>query len=124
GTLGRHDNDAVFSLTFYKVVFPLLVQIVLVLLPSFCGMYKGLGMTTLPLLLRTILWAPAIAIMALLAITQTVFWAAMATHHLAWLHRGWQMPPLLFAVAGPVVYWLATTGRQRWCGKATRPIVL
>ena len=124
GALGRHDNYAVFSLTFYKVVFPLLAQMVLVLLPSFWGMYKGLGMDTLPLLLRTILWTPAIAIMAVLAATQAVFWAAMATHNLTWLQHGWQLPLLRFAVAGPVVYWVATAGWQRWRGKATRSIAL
>ena len=115
GTLGRHlhDNDAVSSLTFYIVMFPLLVQIVLVLLPSFWGMYKGFGMATLPLLLRTILWAPAIAIMAILATTQALFWVAMATHNVTWLQRGGQLPRLRFAVAGPVVYWVATAGWQR-----------
>jgi hypothetical protein len=120
GAFGRHDNYAVLSLMFYKVV----LQIVLVLLPSCCGMYKGLGMATLPLLLRTILWAPAIAIMAALATSQAVFWAAIATHNLTWLQRGWQLPLLRFAIAGPVVYWVATAGWQRWSGKATRPIVL
>src|SRR5262249_26176739 len=123
GPLGRQDNAAVFSLTFYKTVFPLLVQIVVVLLPSFWGMYKGLGMPTLPLSLRTILWAPAIAIMPLLALAQAVFLSAWPTHNLTWLQRSWRLPLLRFAVAGPVVYWVATAGWQRWRGQATRPTV-
>ncbi len=124
GMLHRNDNYAVFSLMFYKVVFPALVQIVLVLLPSFWGMSKGLGMATLPLLLRMIVWAPTIAIMALLATRQAVFLAAIATHNLTWLQHGWQMPPLLLAVVGPVVYWVTTTGWPRWFGNDRRPIVL
>ena len=115
GTLGSHlhDNDAVSSLTFYRVMFPLLIQIVLVLLPSFWGMYKGLSRATLPILLRAILWAPALALMAGLAAMQGLWWAALATHNSGWLQRGWQMPPLLLAVAGPVVY-VATVSWQRW----------
>jgi hypothetical protein len=108
-----HDNDAVSTLTFYSVMFPLLVQIVLVLLPSFWGMYKGFGSATIPFLLRTIIWAPALAKMAVLAAMQGVWWAALATHNWAWLQRSWQIPPLLFAVAGPVVY-VATASWQRW----------
>ena len=107
-----HD-DAVFSLTFYRVIFPLLVQIGLVLLPSFWGMYKGLSSATLPFLLRTILWAPALATMAVLAAMQGVWWAALATNNLVWLQRTRQMPPLLFALAGPVVY-IASTSWNRW----------
>jgi hypothetical protein len=127
GLFGRHfkNNDIVYSLTFYKVMFPLLVQVVLVLLPSLWGMYKGLRMAALPILLRTILWAPAIAIMAALATTQGVWWAAMATHNWAWLQRGWQLPLLRFAVVGPVLYWASTAGWQRWnMAKPHRPLVL
>jgi hypothetical protein len=105
-----HDNRAV---TFYGLMFPLLVQIVLVLLPSFWGMYKGLGRATHSLLLRTILWAPALATVAVLAAMQGVWWAALATHNRALLLRSWQTPPLIFAIAGPVVY-VATARWQRW----------
>lgn len=109
-----HDEDPVFALAFYKAMFPLLVQIVLVLLPSLWGMYKGLGLAELPLLLRAILWVPAIATMAVLASWQAIWWTAVATHNLNWLQRGWQLPLLPFAVAGPVLYWVATETWQRW----------
>jgi hypothetical protein len=36
------NNAAVFALTFYRVMFPLIVQAVLVLLPSLWGMRQGL----------------------------------------------------------------------------------
>jgi hypothetical protein len=110
-------SDDPVSLTFYKLMFPLLVQIVLVFLPSLWGMYKGLGLAALPFLLRAILWAPAIATMAVLASWQAIFWTAVATHNMTLLQRGWQLPLLPFAVTGPVVYWVATATWRHWRGK-------
>ncbi len=120
GALGRHganhlhDNDAVFALTFYRVMFPLLVQVILVLLPSLWGICNGLGMIRMPLLLRAIIWAPAIAIMAVLATWQGVWWAALETHNGVWLLRSWQMPALSFAIAGPIMYWISMASWKRW----------
>jgi hypothetical protein len=116
-----HDEDAVFSLTFYRVVLPLLVQIVLVLLPSLWGMYKGLGMVTIPWMLRGILCAPTIVVMAVLAAYQGVWWAALATRDTTWLLRSWQVPPLSFAIAGPVMFWCLIATRRRWRQTAATP---
>lgn len=52
------NNAAVFTLTFYRVLFPLIVQAVLVVLPSLCGMRQGLRPAKLPPLLHTIVWTP------------------------------------------------------------------
>lgn len=38
-------HDAVFSLSFYNVIFPIIIQVFLVLLPSLCGMYYGLRLS-------------------------------------------------------------------------------
>jgi hypothetical protein len=129
GTIGQgpwrhlHDNDAVSSLRFYKVTFPLLVQIILVLLPSFLGMYKGVGRATLPLLFRTMLWVPSLATMAVFAAMQAVWWAALITHNWVWLQRSWQMPPPVFVVAGPVAYMVVSAGWQRLHkGRITRSL--
>lgn len=59
-------NPLVFSLTFYRVLFPLLLRIVLVLLPLFWGVRKGLRLAILPPIQAT-LAATAIAIMTGLA---------------------------------------------------------
>src|SRR5205814_7627277 len=51
------SNAAVFQLTFYRVMFPLIVQLVLVLIPSVWGMRKAVSVARLRPLLRTILSA-------------------------------------------------------------------
>jgi hypothetical protein len=108
-----HDTNAVTSLAFYRLVFPLLVQIALVLLPSLWGMYKGAGRA----MLKTIVWAPALGGMAFFGAMQAVWWIALASHNSFGIRLGWpmpmRMPPVLFALAGPVVY-LATAGWERW----------
>jgi len=116
GTLGRHfnNNAAVFSLTFYSAMLPVLVQMALVAVPSLWGMFEGLRMATFPPLLRTILWAPAILTMAVLAANQGVWLAAMATHNFTLLQSGWQLPLLPFAIVGPVVYLMANSTWKRW----------
>lgn len=105
-----HSGDTAGpSLMFYVLLF----QIFLVLLPAFWGMHKGLGRAARPWLL-TIPWIPALAAMVLLAGMQGVWWAGLATHNWIWLQRGWRMPPLVFVLAGPVVYMLASQAWQRW----------
>jgi hypothetical protein len=105
-----HDNDAVFSLNFYRVAFPLWAQIMLVWIPSIWGMRQGSGM---PIRMRTIFWGPALALMAVLAARQGTWWLALEAHDLAWLQRSSQMPPLVFAMAGPAVYFTAARWK-RW----------
>lgn len=53
-------NDAVFSLTFYGVMWPVILQTLLVVLPGLWGMRKGLRLTTLPLR-QAIFWGVVIA---------------------------------------------------------------
>jgi hypothetical protein len=62
------NNAAVFKLMFYRVMFPLMVQLVLVLAPSVWGMRQALSAVRLCPLLRTILWTVAIAALAVIAI--------------------------------------------------------
>jgi hypothetical protein len=110
----RGYDEPEFSLTLYRAMFPLLVQIVLVLLPSMWGMYKGLGLSAFPRLLRVILWIPAIASVAALASGPAVFWTAVATHDLTLPQRSWHLPLFPFAIAGPVIYLVATATRSRF----------
>lgn len=109
-------NAAVFSLTFYGVIFPLIVQTVLVLLPSLWGMRQGLRLVALPLPLQTILWASAIASVTALG-TENSLW---------WQLRTWDVRPLLFprvpslaplALMGPVGHMVATASWRYWRGK-------
>lgn len=118
-------NAAVYAVPFYRVVFPLIVQSVLVVLPSSFGIRQGLRALALPFSLRTILWISVVASMASL-VTQNSLW---------WQMRTWQLYPLRFprlpslhlvAAAGPIVYMIVASILRRSGGGAvaiaTNPI--
>jgi hypothetical protein len=104
---GFDPNHVVFALRFYRVLFPLIVQAVLVFLPFVWGVRQSLRSSRLPLTFRTILGTTAFATLATL-VSQNLVW---------WLLRVWavfplrypRLPSLLpFAVVGPAAYILAT----------------
>ena len=64
--------SAVFSLTFYNVMFLLIVQDFLVLPPSLLGVTHGLRLARLPSLLQAILWV--VAVITVLGAIQTWLW--------------------------------------------------
>jgi hypothetical protein len=110
--VGPDPNGAVYTVAFYRVVFPLIVQFVLVLLPSLLGMRQGLRTSALPFSLRSILWISVVASMASL-VTQNSLW---------WQMRTWQLYPLrlprlpslhLVAAAGPIGYMIVTSILRR-----------
>ncbi len=133
---GRNDgnvdsNDPVLSLTFYSVMFPLILQAVLILLPAIWGMRQGSRLASFPLPLRTILWASAIATIAVLALRnwgwvlcstgrfqacmEWALWAGYATQ--AGRPPSRHIPALPLALIGPVGYMAATAVWRRWRGK-------
>ena len=61
-------NAAVFEGTFYRVIFPVIVMMVLVLVPSTWGMRHGLKLASFPQLARVLVWVSAIATVRALAI--------------------------------------------------------
>ena len=110
--VGPDPNAAVYAVAFYRVVFPLIVQFVLVLLPSLFGLRQGLRTPALPFSLGTILWISVVASMASL-VTQNSLW---------WQMRTWQLYPLRFprlpslhlvAAAGPIGYMIVTSILRR-----------
>jgi hypothetical protein len=113
--LGHSDrvHAGVYSLAFYSVMFPLIIQMVLVVLPSLWGMRRGLRLETLSRLRRTILWASVWATVAALGTESSVWWQ----------FRTWDIRPiptpvphlpslLPIALLGPAGYWLATAMRK------------
>jgi hypothetical protein len=108
GANGVHGG--VYSLAFYSVMFPLIIQIFLVVLPSLWGVRRGLRLATLPIPRRTMLWACVIATVTALGTENSVWWQL----------RTWDVRPnpapvphlpslLPIALLGPLGYWLATT---------------
>ncbi len=107
------DHDGVYSLLFYSVMFPLIVQVVLVLLPALWGTRQGLRLYTLPVLRRTILWTCVLGAVAALGTESSVWWQ----------FRTWDIRPIPtpvphlpslipIALLGPVGHWLATAMRK------------
>ena len=130
-TTGRNPfNAAVFTLTFYSVLFPWIMRIALVVLPALWGMWRSRQRTSIPLL-RMILWTIAIA-------TLTA-WTARSLESSVIFGRHIIRPnPGLDGVMGtvddprplrllplvmlwPAVYMLATTTWRRWHGETVSP---
>jgi hypothetical protein len=109
GAQGIHSG--VYSLAFYRVMFPLIVQMILVILPALWGVRQGLRLVSLPILRRTILWASVLAAVTALLTENSVWWQVRT-----WEASPAQLPhlPSLLPVAllGPLGYWLATARRS------------
>jgi len=105
------NNAAVFQLTFYSVIFPLIVRLFLVLVPSVWGMRQALSAARLPPLLRTILGTAAIATLGVIAIRTGL--APVPYVHPGSLNRS-QAPLLQLVVYWPIGYLiLSAIGRRR-----------
>lgn len=111
---GRYlqPNNAVFEVSFYRVVFPLFVQVALVLLPALWGMRQGAKLSGFSRVGQVTLWAAAILGLAAIALRSSVWWE---------LFTNWRIPAAVFAssqlhlldlmVYWPVAYWIATAMR-------------
>ncbi len=67
-------NAAVFELTFYRAIFPLIVQACLVALPALWGMRQGTGVGSLRLSFRTVIWFAAVATLAAMFLQERRLW--------------------------------------------------
>lgn len=134
--VARGPNAAIFSLTFYGVMFPFIVQAVLVLLPAVRGMRHGLGLAAFPRPLRAIQWACAIVTVAALVVMNLNWvlcligpfhsagryqacmeWVIQAGAPHVWGHSPIvRIPTLPLALAGPVGYLAAASVWRRWRG--------
>ncbi len=128
---GFGPNAAVFSLAFYRVAFPLILQAVLVLLPVVWGMRQGRRLTAFPPLLRSSLLVFALATVVVLAARSwglvLCSWGSMQAC-MEWnVREGYavlagvptirQIPLLPMALIGPVAYAIATGIWRRWRGR-------
>ncbi len=130
GTVGttpaRAGNAAVFSLTFYRVLFPRLLRFIFVLLPALWGMHRSLRRPSLPLL-PTMAGVVALVLLTAWAARGLESSVAFATNVIppdpgldgfvgtADDPRPLRLLPLV--MVWPVAYMLASASWQRWRGK-------
>jgi hypothetical protein len=110
-------NAVVFENPFYRVMFPLIIQAVLVAIPTLWGMRQGLGAGKLQLRFRIALWTAAVITLAAMVIQERGFWLFLNPHVVnaylqpgLWLGRGIRF--VQFAVYWPVVYLAPNAIRQ------------
>lgn len=124
-------NSAVFSLTFFRTVFPVLLRTLLIAVPALFGMQAGLQRATLPLW-QTLLWGCVIAAVTvraadslqgsvMTAIVNTIavgpYTMEQGRLMLAWHTRLEDMLPLPLlplVVMWPVAYMVITASWQRF----------
>jgi hypothetical protein len=107
-------NAAVFAGTFYRVLFPLIAQVVLVAVPSLWGMRQGLRVAGRQPMLRTILWTAAIASLAALVVQEPGFVLFVKVYRRS--GSGLLTRFLQLIVYWPVGYFGGSGIRRRWRG--------
>ncbi len=98
--LRGQGHEAVFSLVFYSVIFPLIVLTMLVLFPALWGMRAGLALAHFPFHMGTILCTSALVTLSAMVGQQWFRWPMRAP--------GW---PLVLALVTPAIYLVAKTRR-------------
>ena len=107
------ERDPISALQFYRVMFPLIVQVALVLVPSLWGMRQGAHVGVFPRRLRIALWTAAISTLILLLVQEPGFVFFLRA---SWLPRIWQsrqVRVLQFVVYWPAGYLLANAVWRR-----------
>jgi hypothetical protein len=107
-------HDPVSALTFYRVLFPLIVQAVLVLVPSLWGMRRGTDVGRFPTLLRIVLWTAAIGTLTMLVVQEPGFVFFLKAYWLRRIWQSWQIRLLQVVVYWPVGYLVASAIWRRW----------
>jgi hypothetical protein len=113
-----NENDPIFALAFYREIFPLIVQAVLVAAPSLWGMRQGADVGRLSPPVRIVLWTAAIGTLTMLVIQGPGFVFFLHAYWLRRISQGWQMRLLQVVVYWPVVYLATSAILRRWHGRS------
>jgi len=116
-------HSGVSELAFYRVMFPLIVQAVLVAVPALWGLRHGMGAVKLCSLTRIALCTAAVTTIAAMVIQERGFWLFLNPQILHALGRPeiwirWGLRLLPFVAYWPAVYLVATAVQRRWQGSA------
>ncbi len=111
-----NESDPVFALAFYREMFPLIVQVVLVAVPALWGMRRGTAVEGFPRPLRIVLWTTAILTLTMLVIQEPGFVFLLKAYWLQRISQGWEMRLLEHVVYWPVAYLAAMAICRRWHG--------
>lgn len=112
-------NAAVFELTFYRAMLPLIVQVFLVALPALWGMRQTTGVGSVRLAFRAVIWFAAVATLAAMALQERGLWLFVNRHIAnAYFHpglsMGWALRMLQLVAFWPVLYLASNViGRHR-----------
>jgi hypothetical protein len=99
-------NVAVFTNVFYRQVFPLAIEILLVALPAWWGMRQDLRTSSLPSWSKVILLISIVPTVAAL-VCQNLLWWQFRVWNNVWPLRMPRLPSLTsLAIVGPMVYLL------------------
>ena len=98
-------NAAVFDIPFYRVMFPLIVQIILVAVPALWGLRQGWGSANFTPLVRTILGTAAIATLVTMALQEREVWILLGPHFVSSHPRFGIELGRVSRVLGYVAYW-------------------
>jgi len=106
-------RDPVLTATFYRI-FPLIVQAVLVVVPSLWGLRQSAALPGRQPLLRTVLWTAAIATLALMVIQTPGPGLLLGLYRWQWIWQSRQMRLLRLVVYWPVAYLMLSALGRRW----------
>ena len=108
-----YSHDPISPRIFYRLMFPLIVQTILVAAPALWGMREGTRLQRFRLSLRTILWVAAIASLFALALREPGLGFVLKAYRHPEIWRSGPVTLLSIAVYWPVVYLLATAAARQ-----------
>lgn len=114
--------DPAPALMFYRIIFPLLIQAVVVALPAVWGMRRGSELARLRPFVRAVLWTAAIATLGILLLQQVgfvlllrqIFGFGLDSWQMRWLRFFWHPHAAPLIVYWPIAYIVARAIARRW----------
>jgi hypothetical protein len=111
------DTHKPVALALYRLMLPLIVQAVLVAVPSLWGMRQAAEAGRFSPLLRSVLWTAAIGTLTMLLIQEPGFIFFLKAYWLPRIWQGWHIRLIQPIVYWPVAYMVVNAIWRRWHGR-------